>query len=177
MITELQNYDVKLILLTKDKVELVRQWRNDPKISQYMEYRTYITPEMQQNWFNKINNGKNFYFIINYNKEDIGLINIKDYDSIAKEGEAGVFIYEDKYINTDIAYRAHLVLFDYFFQNNIIEIIRSHILDENTRAIRFAQFLGSKKIFDKEYRLSKGDYLNNRNRLHFIKKWTLMQNK
>ena len=33
-----------------------------------MEYKDYITPEMQSAWFRKINNDNNFYFIINTKK-------------------------------------------------------------------------------------------------------------
>ncbi len=40
----LENYGVRLKRLTHDKIELLRQWRNDPKIQQYMFYREYITP-------------------------------------------------------------------------------------------------------------------------------------
>ena len=41
---ELTNYDVSLRQLTVDKIELVRQWRNDPKIQETMLSRDYITP-------------------------------------------------------------------------------------------------------------------------------------
>ena len=125
MTSIIENYGVKLIPLCEDSLEMVRIWRNDLKISQYMEYRDYITPEMQKKWFSNLNKDTNFYYIINYNNEDIGLINIKDYDSIKKDGEAGIFIYEDKYLNTDIAYRAHLALFDCFFDKiNLNKIYR-----------------------------------------------------
>jgi len=62
----LSNYDITLVRLTYDQLELVRNWRNDPKISQYMEFRDYITPEMQIKWFNKVNNRNNYYFVIEY---------------------------------------------------------------------------------------------------------------
>ena len=44
----IEGYGVKLKRLTHDKIELLRQWRNDPKIQQYMIYREEITPEMQE---------------------------------------------------------------------------------------------------------------------------------
>jgi hypothetical protein len=76
----IQKYDCKLIRLTEDKIELVRQWRNSPLVSNFMEYRELITPEMQLNWFNKINTNKNYYFIAEYNNVEVGLINLKDID-------------------------------------------------------------------------------------------------
>ena len=62
--SSISKYDVDLHRLTKDKIEEVRQWRNDPKISQFMEYRDYITPEMQDAWFKRIDNDRNYYYII-----------------------------------------------------------------------------------------------------------------
>lgn len=94
----LEGYGVKLKRLTHDKIELLRQWRNDPKIQQYMIYRETITPEMQEKWFQKINNDHNFYFIIEYEGKEIGCVNIKDVDYEKKCGEPGIFIYDDRYI-------------------------------------------------------------------------------
>lgn len=171
----LQGYGVTLRRLTHDKIELVRQWRNDPKISQYMFFKDYITPEMQEIWFHKINNDNNFYFIIEFDGKEIGLINIKDIDWENGCGETGVFIYDDVYLNSDIAYRAHLVMFDFVFCNMGIKNTFYHITNENTRARRFMAFLGGKQetedLSDTLFFLLKEDYLNNYNRQRFIKRW------
>jgi hypothetical protein len=55
-----EKYGVKLERLTADKIELVRNWRNDPKISQYMEFRDHITAEMQKKWFASVDNENNY---------------------------------------------------------------------------------------------------------------------
>jgi len=178
----LENYDVKLIRLTDDKIEMVRKWRNDSSIQRFMEYRDKITPLMQEKWFKSVDNSSNFYFIINFQNTDIGVINIKNIDSEKDEGEAGVFVYDDKYLNTDVAYRAHLVLFDYFFIEMGLKKISSHVLSDNKRAIRFTAFLGFVKcenqeaFYNQEYNLIKEDYLKNINRLRFIKKWNVLNN-
>lgn len=169
--SNISNYDVELHRLTEDKIEKIRLWRNDPKISQFMEFRDYITPEMQKKWFMKINSSNNFYYIISYKGEDIGLVNVKDYDPILKVGESGVFIYEDKYLNTDIAYRVHLAFFDFCFGVIGMNIIRAHVRNDNKRAIRFISFLGYHGVADEQYQLTKSDYLNNPNRLRFINRF------
>lgn len=171
----LENYDVRLIRLTEDKIEMVRNWRNDPKISQYMEYRETITPEMQAKWFESINNNDNLYYIIEFKGEEIGLINIKDIDNINKTGESGVFIYSDKYLNTDISYRAHLILFDYYFIDLCYCELHAHILESNKRASRFVEFLGYKKVDATTFTLQGDDYLTNKNRLRFIKKYEMLK--
>lgn len=178
------NYGVELELLTIDKIEKVRFWRNDSKISQYMEYREEITPEQQESWFNKLNNGvDNLYWIIRYKEEDIGLINIKDLDYDKRTGETGVFIYSDKYLNTDISYRAHLVMFDYIFLELDLRSTYCHILKSNLRAQRFSQFLGAniasgqEEVDNQLYFIYKNDYLNNINRIRFINKYAKQQAK
>jgi len=173
----IENYEVRLTLLTHDKIEMIRQWRNDYKIRQFMEYRELITPEMQESWFSKLNNGvDNFYWIIQYKGEDVGLINIKDVDYNKMTGESGVFIYVDKYLNTDIAYRAHLVMFDYVFNIIGLKYTYSHMLKSNPRAQRFALFLGNyladgqENIDNQLFILTRENYLNNKNRNRFIER-------
>ena len=178
----LEGYGVKLRRLTHDKIEMLRQWRNDPKIQQHMFYREYITPEMQERWFANLDKTRNFYFIVCYKDEEIGLINVKNIDFDKMNGESGVFIYDDKYLGTDIAYRAHLVMFDYMYQELHLAYTYSHMRTDNPTATRFAQFLGGKVATvhpeqnSVECVLTAEDYLNNRNRLRFIQKWEKLNN-
>lgn len=171
----LEKYDIVLTRLTEDKIELVRRWRNDPKISQYMEFRQEITSEMQKKWFMSINNDYNLYFIIEFKGEEIGLINIKDIDTHLKSGESGVFIYEDNYLNSDISYRAHLCLFDYFFEELGYEELHAHIIEFNKRASRLCEYIGYRQIDSCSFSLLRNDYIANRNRQRFIKKYNYLK--
>lgn len=173
----LEGYGVTLKRLTLDKIELVRNWRNDPKIQQTMFFQDYITPEMQEKWFSRINNDNNYYFIVEYNDDEIGLINIKDIDYEKKIGETGVFIYEDRYLGTDISYRAHILMFDYIFNTLKLHYLYAHIRPENKKAIRFVDFLGYKLKNNTEYILLKEDYFENKNRKRFIIKDNALKNK
>lgn len=171
----LTGYGVTLRRLTHDKIEMLRRWRNDPKIQQYMVYREYITPERQEAWFQRINNDNNLYFIIEFEGNDVGLINVKNIDCEKSIGEGGVFIVEERLLNTDVAYRAHLLLFDFAFNKLELQGIISQILTSNQRAVRFAMFLGSEQIGQEAetalFLLTKENYLANKNRLHFLKRW------
>lgn len=171
----LTGYGVTLRRLTHDKIEMLRQWRNDLKIQQYMVYRDYITPEMQERWFEKINNENNLYCVIEFEGKEVGLINVKDIDCKRKIGEGGVFVVEERLLNTDVAYRAHLLLFDYVFDELGLQGITSQILKSNQRAVRFAQFLGSEQNGEIDetalFLLTRENYLTNKNRQHFLKRW------
>ena len=178
---QLAGYGITMRRLNKDKIEILRQWRNDPKIRQYMIYQEYITPEMQVKWFEKINNDNNLYFIIEDGGQDVGMINVKDIDYSKGIGEGGIFIYEDRLLNTDFAYRAHILLFDYVFNEIGLNGILSEIQPTNERAIRFASFLGSE--ITKETKeciflmLTRDNYFNNKNRERFLKRWNYFNNK
>lgn len=168
---ELTKYGVTLRRLTLDKIEMVRNWRNHPKISQYMEFQEYITPEMQLNWFNKINNDNNFYFIIEFEGLEIGLINIRDIDYEKLEGEGGIFIYNDSYLNSDVSFRSVLCLFDYFFELLKFKKIIAHILSDNKRAFQYNKLLGFKitdnqdLIYNQLYTLTLEAYITSRDRI------------
>lgn len=142
---EISGYGVTLRRLTEDKIEMVRNWRNDPKIQQYMEFRDYITSEMQEKWFQRINNQFNYYFIIEVDGKEVGLINLRDIDYENRICEPGVFIWDDDYLNTDIPIRASLCNSDFGFYELGMEMFRGHVLKDNKRAIRFNSFLGYEK--------------------------------
>ena len=136
----LQGYGIKLHRLTEDKIELVRCWRNNPKIQQYMDYREYITPEQQKSWFKRINNDKNYFFIVEIDGKDVGLVDIKDIND--GFGESGIFLWDDAIYGKKVSYRALLLLHDFAFQNLGLKILLSHILRDNIRSQKCYTSLG-----------------------------------
>lgn len=137
----LTGYGVTLRRLTHDKIEMLRQWRNDPKIQQYMVYREYITPEMQEVWFQKINNDHNFYFIIEYEGREVGMINIKDVDYEKKTGEPGIFIYDERLWDSDVGIRTSLCFGEFLWNTLSLDSTYVHVVASNKRAVQFNQFL------------------------------------
>lgn len=167
-LSELQpitKYGVTLRPLTHDKIEMVRQWRTDPKISQYMEYRGEITPEMQERWFLKINaSGTDFYFIIETAGKEIGLINVKDVEWDKKTGETGIFIWDDDCLNSDYGVRSALAIHDFCFETLQLDYLHGHTLGDNKRANRLNKALGytiapnQEDVLNKEFYLYKDNY-------------------
>jgi RimJ/RimL family protein N-acetyltransferase len=135
--------------LIHDDIELVRKWRNSAEINQFMEYRDYITSEMQEKWFNSINNKNNLYFVIEYKGRKIGLINGKDIDWEKSAMETGIFIWDAKYQNTPIPLLAVLI----FGELGVLTFeltAYAHILKTNYRAIRYNKLLGFKLCKDQD---------------------------
>jgi RimJ/RimL family protein N-acetyltransferase len=137
MITEISNYGITLRRLTEDKIEMVRNWRNDPKIQKFMDFKDYITPDMQLSWFKKIDNENNYYFIILWQNKEVGLINVKNIDFINKTGETGIFIYDDDCLDSDVALRASLCRDDFIWDVLKLEKLYIHIMKDNIRAIKY----------------------------------------
>lgn len=168
----LEKYGIKLVGLTHDKIELVRQWRNHPRIKSCMEYREEITSEMQESWFSRIDNsGKDFYFLINFDGLDVGLIDIRDVDFERKEGEAGIFIWDKESLNSDIPFRASLCLLDWAFEDLKLDRTIAHILSDNKRSIQFAKIRGYQLVEGQEndykqlYVLEKENYFASRRKI------------
>ncbi len=139
---KLSKYGVTLRRLREADIELVRQWRNSQQISQFMEYREQITPEMQLEWFRSIDNFENFYYIIEYHDKDIGLINSSriEWDTVSSEG--GIFLWDEHYYETFIPVWASLCLLEtsYFILGAGRSVIKT--LRDNERAKKLNTHLG-----------------------------------
>ncbi len=136
------DYGVRLVRLTEDKIELVRHWRNNPKIARYMEFRDYITEEMRKAWFKKIDYEHNYYFIIMVGEKEIGLVDIKDIDYEKGAGEIGIFLWDDSFFGKQISYRSLLTLHEFAFNNLHLKSLICHILNDNIRSRKSIMSLG-----------------------------------
>ena len=135
-------FGITIVRLKEEDIELVRQWRNSPQIVERYEYRDYITPEMQKEWFKSISNLNNLYFVIIYKGEKIGVINNKDIDWKARKLESGIFIPDEKWWNTFVPSIVSIMLTEMFFQIFGWDHFYAHILKTNTHAIQYNKSLG-----------------------------------
>lgn len=66
-------------------------------------------------------------------------------------------------------------MFDYIYEELKLKYTYSHILSDNSRAVRFMHFLGGDEVEKKDNslycELYADKYLTNKNRLHFLKRW------
>lgn len=130
-------YGITLRRIVEEDIELIRQWRNSKPIQQNMHFREYITKQMQKKWFRSIDNINNFYYIIEYQGKKVGLFNEKNIDWEKRTSENGLFIADEKLINTPIPILASLCLCEIGF--NIIQGEKAfiHVLKNNHQAITY----------------------------------------
>jgi UDP-4-amino-4,6-dideoxy-N-acetyl-beta-L-altrosamine N-acetyltransferase len=162
---KITRYGIVLQRLEKEQIELVRSWRNDKKIIKFMFYKGDITPEMQNEWFDAINNEQNFFFLILCKDIPVGLINISSIDWKSKTAYTGLFIYDDKFLATDVPVMASLAMLDVFFLLFDIQSVYAKVKGNNRIAHNYNSSLGfsrTKKIeygLGYEYMLQKEIYL------------------
>lgn len=157
-----EQYGLRYIRVSEDDIEVLRYWRNQEFIRNTMQFKEYITPQMQKEWFRKINNKYNYYFIIEHDNKKIGLINCKDTIPDTKIAEGGIFIWDKSYWGTMIPAFASLTMlqavFEYFKsgEESIITVACN-----NTIALDFNIMLG--------YEINKVESNNDYYKLHLSK--------
>ncbi len=135
-------YGITLSRLRQEDIEFVREKRNSEEVRRFMEFREEITSEMQQKWFDSINNFENFYYLIEYKGAKIGLLNDKNMDWKARTSESGLFLWDESYINTIVPVLASLCLLDvgFYYLNWNMSFIK--VLRDNPKAIEYVNNLG-----------------------------------
>lgn len=134
--------EVKLVPLSYVHLEILRNWRNADVIRMQMEYTNRITPEQQVNWFNSLNQGRDYYFIIYYKKEPIGLTHLNQKNTEEQFAHCGLFIAKEEYIGTGISLAASLLLLDLAFQQLNLQYVLAKVKNTNQIAIDYNHKLG-----------------------------------
>jgi RimJ/RimL family protein N-acetyltransferase len=160
---ELKSNSITLTKLDESSLELLRNWRNTPQISNNMEFSGYITSEDQKVWFKNLCNETNYYFIINYHNRKIGLIHLNKFDHENSSAHAGLFITENEFTGTGISLGASLLLLKYAFDEIKLNIVYAKIKRNNLSALKYNSGLGF--VFEKNlnesfslYKITKSDF-------------------
>ncbi|HEY9083641.1 MAG TPA: hypothetical protein VIN73_09925 [Vicingaceae bacterium] len=144
-----EKYGIQLKKITIDDIELIRTKRNSENIASKMIHRSYISPEQQLQWFESINNFNNFYYLIIYKQQHIGLINDKNLDWKNLTSEAGLFIWEDNYLKTIVPALATLTLIELGFEIFSWNKTTIKVLANNKEGIVYNKQIGFKTISEK----------------------------
>lgn len=148
--TVLNKYNILLEPLNIGTIETLRLWRNSASVAKFMEHKKEISKEEQQLWFDNIDQKKEFYYIIKKDQFSIGMIHINKINSESKSAEVGLFIGENNFQGTGIAFGASLNLLDFAFDELNLKEVFAKVNSANKNAIMYNSFLG----FTEEYTLN-----------------------
>ena len=162
----LKQYGITYKQLSADYLEMLRGWRNAPEVTQFMQIRAFITPEMQLKWFNSINNACNYYFIINAEGKDVGLVHCKNINQNEKNGEIGIFISDIQFKKSKVFLYASMTILNFSFNCLNLEKVNAKVIDSNESFLKIINKLNFELTNNKEediksqiFSLSKENYM------------------
>lgn len=169
--SEFNRYGVKIEKLKLKDIEILRNWRNDPKIAKVMlsQNGTHITKEEQLKWFNSIQNQPNsLYYMAFVGGVAIGYFCFQQIaNKCAVPGE--ILVIPSQMDQARITFGAYCVVYDMAFEILGLEQLKAYSKLENKRAIRMAKLLNFKTTnIDDEcvyFKLCKNDYYTMRDSL------------
>lgn len=142
----IEKYGIRLLPLEKKHLELVRIWRNSPHVQRNFEFQEEIDGERQLGWFTRLDQESNWYWIIETGEDLIGVVHIKDVNFTTKTGEAGVFIGDERYLNSPEPVFAVLAMMDFAFLEQEFKSLRAKIHQDRQKIIGFNLSLGYQKV-------------------------------
>ena len=155
----IHRYGIELFRLQEEQIEMVREWRNDDKIRKFMFFQELITSDQQRSWFDRIDNDRNFYFIIRVDSKPVGLINTSKIDYEKEEADSGLFIYEDAYLGSHVPVLASMAMLDVFFPFFNLKRITAKVRVSNQAAMDYNYKLGFRSFTESDTLfLEKGMY-------------------
>ncbi|MBC8264048.1 MAG: UDP-4-amino-4,6-dideoxy-N-acetyl-beta-L-altrosamine N-acetyltransferase [Anaerolineales bacterium] len=132
-------------LRPEDK-EIVRNWRNSPEVSKYMHTDQYITVEAHEQWFHRtFGDDTRKYWIVTYDGQDVGLVNLYDIDHVNQRCYWAFYIaapnMRGKGIGTFVEYEILRIVFEELKLNKLC----GEIISWNERIIHIHYSFGYKK--------------------------------
>lgn len=138
----IRGFGIELVRLKAEHIEMLRQWRNDSRISSHMDFREQITPEQQQRWFASLDPRCDFYFLISYDRGFHGLIHFSSIDWEKGVGQSGLFILSEEFRGTHLPVCASALLLEYFFSEKKLLSLEAKVMLRNHAALAYNLGLG-----------------------------------
>lgn len=148
-------------------LDQIFEWRNAEHVRHMMINPERIEYDHHIKWFSTLDQTRHILCIYALDSVDIGVINIRNIDLIARESDLGVYVGNSQFLKNTVNIAALILSYDYIFGDLALESVRTSILKANQTAIRLNAKLGF--VFQREldhnfdeYLLSKGHYLKSR---------------
>ncbi|MBE2246607.1 MAG: GNAT family N-acetyltransferase [Candidatus Competibacteraceae bacterium] len=135
---KLNKYGIVLSQIQVCHIEMLREWRNRDEIRRMMQKSDVITSEQQKEWFQKINENHDLYFIY----EEVGVVHLKNIEWNEGKAEAGIFASSSELSTSIQSIKAILVLMDFAFGAMGLKTLEAKVKDDNKSVIDLNLALG-----------------------------------
>nr|HPM11838.1 UDP-4-amino-4,6-dideoxy-N-acetyl-beta-L-altrosamine N-acetyltransferase [Paludibacter sp.] len=142
-----------------DRVKIY-DWRNSPDVARYMYSDHQISKEEHERWFDAaIKDPRRKCWVIVYNKEEVGLVNLTDIDAANKRGCYASYIVREDLRNRSIGTLAEYYILRYFFEDLGFNKICAEVFTFNRAGINVHKSLGFQEegLF-RQHRIKNGEF-------------------
>jgi hypothetical protein len=130
----------------EEVIEQIRKWRNSKDISRYMYTNHFISEEEHENWQTNIKLRKDSKFwIIYYQDNPIGVVNLSDIDYNNRITDWGFYIGDEKYRGIGLSKLVLYHLMDFVFEKMGFHKMHTTVLENNPIAISLYEKMGFKQ--------------------------------
>lgn len=138
-----QRYGVSLTKVEMSDIEMIRLWRNDPKISTLMIDKSYISEDAQVQWFKRMTKDKSQQYYLAYFKEQpIGVVSLIAIDQQKGTAEPSMYIYADQYRSNIVPFCVAFALNELAFEVFYLQCLLGKIYPDNEASLRFHEQSG-----------------------------------
>ena len=138
--------DIELIPLKEEDIELVREWRNSPEVSQYMFGDDFITKEQQERWFDSINREtKSKYWIIKYEEKKLGVASIVRIDKNLQSCHWGFYLGDSSIRGAGIGTKVEYNVIKYVFDCLNLNKLQCEVFTTNEKVIKMQEKFGFRR--------------------------------
>jgi len=137
--------DIKLVKLTVDDIELVRNWRNSQEVAAYMYTENHITESQQKSWFENINHDKSIYWIIEYEGRKLGLASVNYIDRTLQSCYWAFYLGDTSIRGGGIGAKVEFNVLEYVFNELKLNKLRCEVFVTNGKVIKMHEKFGFRR--------------------------------
>lgn len=138
--------NVRMTRLCEEDLEMVRDWRMRPYVTEFMNTDLVITTMDQKEWFYRIKDRDDqINWIIRADDRPIGLINLVDIDIINSRCSWGYYIAEREARSLKLALYLEWNLYDYVFDVLNLNKLCNETWVENEQVVKLHKMCGGKQ--------------------------------
>ncbi len=138
--------DIKLVRLTAEDIEMVRNWRNSPEVAPYMYSENHISEADQQKWFANVNESKSaIYWIIEYEGKKLGLASVTGIDHTLQSCYWAFYLGDLSVRGAGIGAKVEYNVMDYVFSELNLNKLRCEVFVTNHKVIQMHEKYGFRR--------------------------------
>lgn len=142
--------------------EKIYKWRNSPEVAKYMYTDYHITEEEHNRWFEAMLKDQNRkYWIIVYENEEVGIVNVTDIDKENKRCCYASYIVGENLRGKGIGTTAEYHILKHFFEDLGFNKVCAEVFSSNKAGINVHKSLGfQEEGLYRQHRIKNGQFVD-----------------